>query len=768
MPLDRLGRVAVERVTDRGRESAGDATGPLAPDSVWARLGAALGPEGQRPCLRDGLERGDFVTRRGEPYAVLKNAAAGTYLRVGPSERFLLDLMDGQHTLRDLVLAYLARYGALAPGRVASLVDTLHARHLLTGEPRPVYPLLAARLAPAARRGGPLATARRLLGLTIELGWVERWLRQQHHAWGWALYTPAGLALCTTLAVLGLVLWLVAGLRGEPSPLAFVTAPWIVAALLSLGALPVAVFHELAHALTIVHYGRAVRRVELRLVWGMPTIYVDTRDAWLAPRGARMAVAVAGSVSSFVVGGAAAIVLALTPATPIDPFLDGVVFVGYVLGLVHLVPALELDGYHLLMEWLEIPLLGPRALAFVRQDLWRKLRGREPWTREERVLLLYGLFAAASTVVVALFGVLLWWMRAFHLLDVAETAEGILQLWFLASALGVVVVLVVVLARLLWLSGRISRSGIVYLAHLAREGRVQAALDVLREVDALRDLPPETLRALAGALQQRTVPAGATVVRQGERADSFYILAEGEATVSRQHSGGEELLAFLRPGDYFGEASLIRQTARMATVRALTDLRLLRLGAAQFHRLLAGQVPEQTADAIAARDDLARCGLLSHLGPRELELLRAHLAEESYPAGAVIVRQGDAGDRFYILRQGRCEVFVHDERGERLVNVLGPGDYFGEIALLQRSPRTATVCAAEATTLWTLTARDFDDVLQRYFDLGGLLSRTARQRATSAGAAPATDEALARAQPKGGRDEIVPGQDGGRRDSDQR
>jgi len=752
----------------------GDAIEQPAPASVWVRLAEVLGPEGQRPQLRPGLERRDFVTRRGEPYAVLKNPSAGTYLRVGPSERFLLDMMDGQHTLRDLVLAYLARYDALAFGRVIDLVDTLHARFLLADDPRPVYPSLAARLAPARRSSGLLATAKRLLGLTIELKGIDRWLGQQYRSWAWALYTPAGLALCATVAVLGFALWLVAGLRGEPSPLALLTTPWIVAAMLSLGALPVALFHELAHALTVTHYGREVRRAGLRLVWGMPTVYVETRDIWLAPRGPRMAVAVAGSVSSFVIGGAAAIALALAPPSPLDPFLAAVVFVGYVVGLVHLIPALELDGYHLLMEWLEIPLLGPRALAFVRGDLWRKLRRREPWTREERVLLLYGLFAATSTAVVALFGVLLWWLRAFHLLDVAGTTEGPLQLWFLATAVGVVAILVVVLARLLWLSGRASRSGIVYLAHLAREGRVQAALAVLQEVDALRELPPETLREVATALQPRTVPAGAAVVRQGERGDAFYILVEGEAVVSRQQSGQEELLAFLRPGDYFGEAALIRQSPRVATVRALTDLRLLRLGAADFYRLLAGHVPEQTQAAIAERDDLAGCSLLSHLGPRELELLRSHLTEERYPAGATILRQGDRGDRFYIVRRGRCSVFVRDEQGtEHLVDRIGPGSYFGEISLLARSPRTATVRADDDVTVWTLTRQDFDDVLQRYLDLGGALSLAARQRARviRASREPAAGppvEGLAAASTERSRDEVVPRQDGGRRDGEQR
>src|SRR3954447_21320397 len=371
----------------------GDSSTAPDPSSVWAKLERALGPDGQRPRLRAGLERQDFLTRRGEAYAILKNPAADTYLRLGPSESFLVDLMDGEHTVRDLVLAYLARYDALAFARVSDLLERLHAGRFLAEDPRPVYDPLTERLAVPGRVGGLVATAARLSRLTFEPPGLDSWLSRQYRAWAWAVFTPAGLALCTTLGVLGFVLWLMAGLRGEPSPLTLVSTPWMVAALLSLGALPVAAAHELAHAFTAKHFGRAVPHAGVRLVFGMPTVFVDTRDVWLAPRRARMAVALAGSISSFVIGGSAAILLAMMPESPLDPPLAGVVFVGYVFGLVHLIPALELDGYHLLAEWLEIPLLGPRALAFVRQDLLRKLRDGAPWTREERVLLLYGLFA---------------------------------------------------------------------------------------------------------------------------------------------------------------------------------------------------------------------------------------------------------------------------------------------------------------------------------------------------------------------------------------
>ncbi len=79
--------------------------------------------------------------------------------------------------------------------------------------------------------------------------------------------------------------------------------------------------------------------------------------------------------------------------------------------------------------------------------------------------------------------------------------------------------------------------------------------------------------------------------------------------------------------------------------------------------------------------------MFASLGPVPLEELAARLEYGAIGAGAEIVRQGEAGDRFYVIDSGTVEVFEDGvlARGE------GPGDHFGEIALLRDIPRTATV-----------------------------------------------------------------------------
>jgi MFS family permease len=91
------------------------------------------------------------------------------------------------------------------------------------------------------------------------------------------------------------------------------------------------------------------------------------------------------------------------------------------------------------------------------------------------------------------------------------------------------------------------------------------------------------------------------------------------------------------------------------------------------------------------------------LPPTMLERIARNSVHSDVPAGTVMIREGDVGDRFYIVASGRAEVAT----GGRRVAFLGPGDYVGEIALLRDVPRTATVTALEDTRLLTLEREEF-------------------------------------------------------------
>lgn len=84
---------------------------------------------------------------------------------------------------------------------------------------------------------------------------------------------------------------------------------------------------------------------------------------------------------------------------------------------------------------------------------------------------------------------------------------------------------------------------------------------------------------------------------------------------------------------------------------------------------------------------------------------------ERFPKGATIIRQGDVGDRFYLIRQGEVEVVVAKDGKSQVVATLGDGRYFGEAALLMGAPRNATVVTTQSTTLYALGKEEFLQVV---------------------------------------------------------
>src|SRR5947209_18396721 len=83
------------------------------------------------------------------------------------------------------------------------------------------------------------------------------------------------------------------------------------------------------------------------------------------------------------------------------------------------------------------------------------------------------------------------------------------------------------------------------------------------------------------------------------------------------------------------------------------------------------------------------------------------------------MRQGDRGDAFYIVREGQVDVMARQNGRSRRLTVLGPGEYFGEIALLRAQPRMATVRGKTDGAVWKLERQDFRELSGRYLELDG-------------------------------------------------
>ena len=104
------------------------------------------------------------------------------------------------------------------------------------------------------------------------------------------------------------------------------------------------------------------------------------------------------------------------------------------------------------------------------------------------------------------------------------------------------------------------------------------------------------------------------------------------------------------------------------------------------------------------RDAMKQVPLFSTLSPRHLRRVSDVAQEERIMEGATIVREGDIGDTFYVILEGEAKV---TSKNGRIVNLLRPGDFFGEISLLDGGPRTASVMADTPMVLLGISRKAF-------------------------------------------------------------
>jgi CRP/FNR family transcriptional regulator, cyclic AMP receptor protein len=117
-------------------------------------------------------------------------------------------------------------------------------------------------------------------------------------------------------------------------------------------------------------------------------------------------------------------------------------------------------------------------------------------------------------------------------------------------------------------------------------------------------------------------------------------------------------------------------------------------------------------------EQLQRIELFAGLKPPALELIGKVANEESHPLGTMIFQHGDAGDKLYLILEGKIRISRNvPGMGEEALAVLGPGQVFGEMALLDESPRSADARVHERCRLLTIPKDGFDDLLFLHKDL---------------------------------------------------
>lgn len=344
--------------------------------------------ENFRPQAREGWALKHLIDDEGGEYFVLKSLNLPVYIRLTERDVFLWKLMDGQHTLRDILIAYLHTYQALGADRLIDLLNELVEKGFLLNAIPKQTP------APHGALARSLAIARKVLGAFIQAQFpvrgVDGMITRFYTHFAWRFYTLAGQIALAAIALAGLASFVLILMRGGQS--LFEVQGSVALGLVALAlANTVSIFlHEMGHALTAKAYNRQVRRVGVMIYFGLPTFYVDTSDIWMEPKGPRIQTSLAGPYVSFLVGSVTSVAMLAIPSPLITGLLFKLAAWSYIDAFFNLNPLLELDGYFILMDWLEMPLLRKRSLEFVRRQLAGKLWRREAFSRDERLFALFG------------------------------------------------------------------------------------------------------------------------------------------------------------------------------------------------------------------------------------------------------------------------------------------------------------------------------------------------------------------------------------------
>ena len=230
-----------------------------------------------------------------------------------------------------------------------------------------------------------------------------------------------------------------------------------------------------------------------------------------------------------------------------------------------------------------------------------------------------------------------------------------------------------------------------------RSERDRRSAEILARV-GLAERMTHKPQALSGGQKQRVAVARALVNRPK------LILAD-EPTAALDKDSGRDVVNLLK--------TLAEE--EQATVLIVThDTRILDV-ADRIVNLIDGRIVSDVAvkQTIAIAAFLQKCPLFAQQPAAMLAEFADRMKRESFAFGETIIREGEIGDKFYLIESGVVEVKSEEDRALGKIITLGAGDHFGEVALLTGSPRNATVLAQGSVELFSLTKSHFDEALEQ-------------------------------------------------------
>jgi len=234
-----------------------------------------------------------------------------------------------------------------------------------------------------------------------------------------------------------------------------------------------------------------------------------------------------------------------------------------------------------------------------------------------------------------------------------------------------------------------SKSNVVLPSYPKNKEQQQRLETALSKHIMFAHLEEEERQSVFNAMFEISFKKGEEIIRQGNEGDNFYVIENGECDIYVNKDGKMQHVAVVGKDGSFGELALIYGSPRAATVLAKTDVTLWALDRNSYRQVLMNFTIQKRK---MYESFLERIPLLAELTPWERMTIADALEIFTFQDEEIIIKEGEFGDRFYIIVEGEAEVLQKKENGsELIIATLHKADYFGEVALLTNRPRAATV-----------------------------------------------------------------------------
>lgn len=193
-----------------------------------------------------------------------------------------------------------------------------------------------------------------------------------------------------------------------------------------------------------------------------------------------------------------------------------------------------------------------------------------------------------------------------------------------------------------------------------------------------------------GAMIDHKSQVGDVVIKEGDDGDYLYVVESGKLNCTKIFPGNTEPthLREYVPGEAFGELALLYNAPRAATITAAEESQLWGLDRATFNNIVKDAAMKKRE---MYENFLKQVDLLKNMDTYERTTLADALTSTKHKPGENIINEGESGSVFFFVIEGQAVALKNIDGEQKEVKTYGPGDYFGERALIKNEPRAATI-----------------------------------------------------------------------------